>query len=152
VRRAGTRPALSRAIIAYVAAALAVAGGIYAWDAATRAAPVTNPNDPAVRAKAAAQSVTGEPTVRRVVIDDAGTVTVEARSKYYKSDAGMSENRQYLATEGRLIVQLILNDVPEMIVARVVLVSGRTVLAVVEGRANQDYGDYKVTYEGPLAR
>jgi hypothetical protein len=142
------RPAIRYLLIAGVAVA-----GIIAWDLYTRPGPGSDdPRNPAVRAKAAAQSVTGEPTVRRVVIDDAGTVTVEARSKYYRSGAGLSENRQYLATEGRLIVQLILNDVPEMVIARVVLFSGRTALAFVEGRANQEYGDYKVTYEGPLAR
>ncbi|MGH2404050.1 MAG: hypothetical protein ACRDGN_06225 [bacterium] len=137
----------------YILIAIVVATGIYVWDLYSRPGPVSDdPRDPAVRAKAAAQTVTGEPTVRRVVIDEAGTVAVEARSKYYNPDASLAENRQYLATEGRLIVQLILNDVPEMVVARVALFSGRTTLAVVEGRANQEYADYKVTYQGPLAR
>jgi hypothetical protein len=148
----GRRPEISRAVIFYVLIAALAAGGIYAWDRAARESVVTNPNDPAVRAKAAAQTITGEPTVRRVIVDEPGIVTVEARSKYYRSDAPLAENRQYLATEGRLIVQMIFYDLPEMVVAKVALFSGRARLAVVEGRASQKYEDYKVTYEGPLVR
>ncbi|HEY3248581.1 MAG TPA: hypothetical protein VGK88_09870 [bacterium] len=143
---------ISRAVVLYLVIAAVVAGGIYAWDAATRPSAVTNPNDPAVRAKAAAQTITGEPTVRRVIVDNPGVVTVEANSKYYKGDASPAANRQYLSTEGRLIVQLILHDMPEMVVARVVLFSGRTRLATIEGRTNQTYEAFRVTYEGPLTR
>jgi len=143
----------ARPVAIYIMAAVVIAAAIYVWDATTRPGPGSDdPRDPAVRAKAAAQTITGEPTVRRVIADEPGIVTVEARSKYYRSDAAPAENRQYLATEGRLIVQMIFYDLPEMVVARVELFNGRTRLAVVEGRASQKYEDYKVTYEGSLAR
>lgn len=141
-----------RPVAIYVLVALVIMGGIALWDRASRPVAVPAAGGVAVRARAAAQSITGEPTVRRVIDDQVGQVTVQARSKYYSSKASADDNREYLATEGRLIVQLILHDIPEILVARVELYGGRQRLATVEGGPAQKYEEYRVTYDGPLAR
>lgn len=134
--------------VVYVIVAVLAGGGILAWDILTRPKPI-DPTDPAVRAKAAAQSITGQPTVRRVEMGE-DHVTVHATSRYYDSQASQEYNRQYLATEGRLIVQLILNDIPELPGAEVRLYSGRKVVAVVRGVSGQAYDEYTVTYDPSL--
>lgn len=85
-------------------------------------------------------------------MDGPGRVIVQARSKYYNPNAPVEDNREYLATEGRLIVQLMLHDMPDLMVARVELFSGRRRVAIVEGTSNQQFDQYRVSYEGPLAR
>ncbi len=138
-----------KAIAVYVIAAAAVMAGIVLWDRASPPAAL-NPFDPAVRAKAAAQSITGEPTVRRVEVPASDRVIVHATSKYYSSRAPVQENREYLATEGRLIAQLILEDTPQTMTAVVQLYSGRQRLAVIEAHRDQAYANYAVRYEGAL--
>lgn len=58
---------------------------------------------------------------------------------------------EYLATEGRLIVRLILHDVSEVPAAQVELYSGRRHLVSIEGVAGQRYADYRVTFSAVLA-
>lgn len=77
-------------------------------------------------------------------------MVVEARSKYYSATATREGNREYLATEGRLIVQLILHDLPEISEARVELYEGRHRLATITGRREQQYVQYTILYEGDL--
>lgn len=114
------RRRIPSAIVIYVIAASVAVAGIFIWDQLSRPSPTLNLNDPAMRARAAAQSITAEPTVRHVRVDEAtGRVVVEARSKHCKASAARDENRQYLATEGRLIVRLILHDLPELSEAEV---------------------------------
>ncbi len=77
-------------------------------------------------------------------------MVVEARSKYYNATATREGNREYLATEGRLIVQLILHDLPEISEARVELYEGRHRLATITGRSEQPYAQYTILYESDL--
>ncbi len=139
------------AAVVYVAVAAVVMVGLIAWDHAFPSRP-PDPRDPAVQARATAQSITGERTVRRVELPEPGHVTVQATSKYYNPRATLQDNRAYLATEGRLIVQLILRDMPDITVARVELYAGRRRVAIVEGRSSQAYDQYAVGYEGALVR
>ncbi len=141
------RRRIPSAIVIYVIAASVAVAGIFIWDQLSRPSPTLNLNDPAMRARAAAQSITGEPTVRHIRVDEAtGRVVVEARSKYYKASGERDENRQYLATEGRLIVQLILHDLPELSEAEVDLYDVRRRLVSVIGRPGQQCGQYTVSY------
>lgn len=143
-----TSKTISPAVIVYVAVAAVLTTGLIVWD---RAAPrqVPDARDPAVRAKAAAQSITGQATVRRVEVEP-GRVVVHATSRYYNPQATVEDNREYLATEGRLIVQLILNDIPDLMSAQVQLYSGRRRLAMIQGHPGQEYEEYHVSYDAPL--
>lgn len=145
------RKRIGPAVLVYVVVAVVITAGLITWDRAARPAPL-DPQDPRVRAKAAAQSITGQPTVRRVDVPGSGRVVVHATSKYYDAKASPEYNREYLATEGRLIVQLILFDMPDISRARVELYAGRLRVAAVEGRGDQKYEQYEVSYDGPLAR
>lgn len=144
-----SRRRISPAVIVFVAAAAVATTGLVLWD---RAAPrlVPDARDPAVRARAAAQSITGQQTVRRVEVEP-GRVVVHAASKYYDPRASAAANREYLATEGRLMLQLILNDVPELMSAQVQLYSGRRRLAVIRGHPGQAYEEYTVSYDAILS-
>jgi hypothetical protein len=92
-------------------------------------------------------SLSGEASHPRAAYDPAsGTVWVAFHSRYYDPHHTPALNRQYLATEGRLAVQLILYDDPE--IGRVVaeLDWGRQKLATVTGTPGQAYDAYEVDY------
>ncbi|MBM3469639.1 MAG: hypothetical protein FJX73_02460 [Armatimonadetes bacterium] len=113
--------------------------------------------DPAVRVAGAVRSISGSDGVRRVDYDAAArAATVEVTSRYYGAGRPAADNREHLATEGRLGAQLVLSLLQqdgEPPVRQVVirLFSGRTLLATVTARAGQEYGQFAVEYAGPLA-
>ena len=133
--------------------AVLVAGGVLIW---TRIAQVQEgaiipqvppgvTRDPATRARGAVASISGQESHPRATYDPAsGTVTVQFQSRYYDPKHTAALNRQYLATEGRLVVQLVLYNAPE--ISRVVaeLYRGRRLLATVSGTPADAYNDYKV--------
>ncbi len=141
---------IPRAVLIYGLVTAGAIGGIFLWDYVAGPSRTPNPDDPAVRARAAAQSITGEPTVRRELSRRQDGWSIEARSKYYAAAATREGNREYLATEGRLIVQLILNDLPEISEARVELYEGRRRLATVTVCREPQYDQYTVLYESDL--
>jgi hypothetical protein len=105
--------------------------------------------DPATRARGAVISISGDASHPVASYDPAsGTVTVRFQSRYYDPKHAAALNRQYLATEGRLIVQLALYN--DAAAAQVVaeLYHGRQRLATVTGAPGQDYAAYSVQY-GP---
>ncbi len=77
-------------------------------------------------------------------------MSVRFQSRYYDPQHSPQLNRQYLATEGRLDVQLVLYTAPE--VSRVVaeLYHGRQKLATVTGTQGEAYAAYTVDYAGTL--
>jgi hypothetical protein len=103
--------------------------------------------DPATRARGAVISISGEASRPDATYDPAsGTVTVRFQSRYYDPTHTAALNRQYLATEGKLIVQLALYN--DSAAAQVVaeLYRGRRHLATVRGAPGQDYAAYSVQY------
>lgn len=104
-------------------------------------------HDPATRARGAVVSISGEASRPVATYDPAsGTLDVRFQSHYYDPRHTAAFNRQYLATEGRLVVQLILYDVPEVPHVVAELYRGRTRLATVSGSAGEDYASYRVEY------
>jgi hypothetical protein len=104
-------------------------------------------HDPATKARGAVISLSGEGADPAAVYDPAsGTVTVRFQSKYYDRHHSAKLNRQYLATEGRLAVQLILYSTPEVSRAVAELYRGRALLATIAGTPDQPYSSYSVNY------
>jgi hypothetical protein len=136
-------------------AAAAVAGGIVvadrAWLAATRAGPA-GPPDPRTRVMGAVRTISGADSVRRATYDEATQAAeVDATSRYYDAARSGAENRQYLATEGRMAAQLALheNDAVRQVTIR--LYAGPSHLATVVAQRGQPYEEIEVTYHGAAA-
>jgi len=103
--------------------------------------------DPATRARGAVLTISGAESRPRVTYDPAsGTVQAALQSKYYDPDHTAALNRQYLATEGRLVVQLVFHNVPEVTRVVVELYGGRQKLATVTGGQGDTYEGYMVEY------
>jgi len=103
--------------------------------------------DPAERVRGAVISISGDTSHPVATYDPAsGTVTVRFQSRYYDPTHTAALNRQYLATEGRLIVQLALyhDSTAAQVVAE--LYHGRQHLATVSGEPGQDFAGYPVRY------
>ncbi|HKV46435.1 MAG TPA: hypothetical protein VJT32_17445 [bacterium] len=157
-RKTANRPRTRRGVPvvpAAVALALAIAGGVLVWNriaqvqegAVSPQVPPGVTRDPATRARGAVVSISGEDSRPRSTYDPAaGTVTVQFQSKYYDPKHTAALNRQYLATEGRLVVQLILYNDPEIGRAVADLYWGRRLLATVSGAPADAYNNYTVEY------
>ncbi len=104
-------------------------------------------HDPATRARGAALTISGHESRPVAAYDPpSGTVTVGLQSRYYDPTHTARLNREYLATEGRLVVQLVLYNDPEVSRAVVDLYRGRRKLATVSGAPGDAYARYAVTY------
>ncbi len=104
-------------------------------------------HDPATRARGVALSISGHESRPVAIYDPAsGTVTVRFQSRYYEPAHTAQLNREYLATEGRLVVQLVLYNDPEVSRAVAELYRGRQRLAAVSGAPGDAYAHYAVTY------
>ncbi len=141
--------------MALLALAAAVGGGTLLWSRISQVqqgqvSPELAPGakrDPATRARGAAVSISGQESRPWADYDAAsGTVMVRFQSKYYDPKHTRELNRQYLATEGRLVVQLTLYNSPDVGTAVAQLYSRRTLLATVTGSQSDAYADYKVEY------
>lgn len=144
-----------------LAAALAAAGvgGLALWNrivqvqqgAITSQIPQGVTHDPATRARGAVLSLSGHDSRPVAVYDPAsGTVSVRFQARYYDPQHPRELNRQYLATEGRLAVQLILHNDPEVGRAVVELYHGSERLATVSGAQGDAYAAYTVDYAREL--
>jgi len=151
--RAGSR--LPRAIAGGVLAVAFAAGGVLLYGriaqvqrgAVLPEIPQGVQRDPATRARGAVISISGEASHPAAAYDPAsGTVTVRFQSRYYDPKHSAKLNRQYLATEGKLIVQMALYN--DSAVAQIVaeLYHGGQRLATVMGAPGQDYAAYTVQY------
>jgi len=138
---------------------LAAGGGRLLWNriaqvqegAVSPAVPPGVTRDPATRARGAVVSLSGQESHPRVTYDPpSGTVTARFQSKYYDPAHDAKYNRQYLATEGRLVVQLVLYNVPEISRAVAELYRGTRLLATVSGAQGDAYNDYTVEYARDL--
>jgi hypothetical protein len=146
---------LPRAIVFGVLAAAVVVGGALLYGRIAQVQrgailpdiPQGVQRDPATRARGAVISISGPASHPSAVYDPAsGTVTVRFQSRYYDPKHTAKLNRQYLATEGKLIVQMALYN--DNSVAQVVaeLYHGGQRLATVTGAPGQDYAAYTVQY------
>jgi hypothetical protein len=138
-----------------VLVAVLAAGGSMVWNRIARVqqgaivadVPQGVRHDPATRARGAALSISGQESRPVAVYDPpSGTVTVRLQSRYYDPAHTARLNREYLSTEGRLVVQLILYDDPEVSRAVVILYRGGQRLATVSGAPGDAYAEYTVTY------
>jgi hypothetical protein len=138
-----------------VALAVAVGGGSLLWlrisqvqqGAINPEVPPGVRRDPATRARGAVVSISGKESQPRADYDPAsGTVTVRFQSKYYDVTHTVELNRQYLATEGRLVVQLVLYNSPDVGTVVAQLYNRGRLLATVTGAQPDAYADYKVEY------
>lgn len=152
---------LPRAISIGVAAAAVIAGGVLLYGRIAQVQrgavlpdiPQGVQRDPATRARGAVISISGDASRPVATYDPAsGTVTVRFQSRYYDPTHTAALNRQYLATEGRLIVQLALyhDSSTAQVVAE--LYRGRQRLATVTGSPGQDYSAYTVEYAPGLPK
>lgn len=158
--RPSGRPAAWAWTMGAVVVAL-IAGGLVAADRAWQANERVGPADPATRVAGAVRSISGSTSVRRAEYNEAAkTVRVEAVSRYYDAAKPAEENREYLATEGRLAAQLALHDHDAVHEVRIELYAPQrfaahllgpgTRLATVTARQGQAYDEMKVEYSGPL--
>jgi hypothetical protein len=137
--------------VAWGLGVLVVAGGLVLADRRWQAANDVDPDDPTVRVAGAVRSIAGANSVRHAEFD-AGTkaARVDATSQYYDTKKSLKENREYLATEGRLAAQLALYENAAVGAVTIRLFSRRTLLATVIARQGQKYEEMKVEYSGPL--
>jgi heme A synthase len=153
--RGGLRAAAPWALWGLVV--VAVAGGLVAadraWLAANRlGAPDGPPPDARTRVVGAVRSISGAESVRRATYDEATkTAEVDAISQYYDAAKPPADNREYLATEGRMAAQLALYENAAVDQVTIRLFSGPVHLATVVARQGQAYEDITVDYLGPLA-
>jgi len=104
-------------------------------------------HDPATRARGAVLSISGQDSHPVATYDPpSGTVTVRFQSRYFDPNHGAPLNREYLATEGRLVIQLVLYNDPEISRAVAELYHGRQQVATVSGTHGQAYAGYSVEY------
>jgi hypothetical protein len=132
-----------------------IAGGVLLWSRISQVQrgsivpqiPQGMKHDPATRARGAVVTISGPESNPLATYDPvSGTVTVQLQSHYYDPHHAAPLNRQYLATEGRLVVQLILYDDPEISRAVAMLFHGPTLLATVAGTPSDSYSGYSVSY------
>ncbi len=153
-RAAGSRGSLL-GLALWGAGVLAIAAALVAvdrlWLARNRVDPAGTA-DPAVRVAGAVRSISGTDSVRAARYDPrTQSVRVEVSSRYYDAARPAQENREYLATEGRLAAQLALFDDTTVQSVTILLYSRRQLLATVTGRQGDAFGQMKVEYGGPLA-
>ena len=139
----------------WAAGVLVVAALLVGLDRVWQARQRQDAGAPAVRVAGAVRSISGSSSVRRTAYDAATrAATVEVTSRYYDAGRPAADNREHLATEGRLGAQLVLSlaQSGEPSVRQVVirLFTGRTLLATVTARAGQEYDQFAVEYAGPL--
>jgi len=154
-RVVGASAWLARALWAALGLAVAAIGGFLLWDrivqvqqrAVLPEIPQGVRRDPATRARGAVLSISGQASRPIATYDPAsGIVRVRFQSRYYDPQHSPALNRQYLATEGRLVVQLILYNDAEVGQAVVDLYHGDQRLATVSGSPGQEYAAYTVEY------
>jgi hypothetical protein len=142
-------------VLLAAALALAIIGGGLLWSrimqvqrgAVIPPVPAGVTRDPATRARGAVVSLSGQDSHPQATYDPAsGTVKVQFQSRYYDPSHTVALNRQYLATEGRLVVQLVLYNVPEITRTVAELYRGRQLLATVAGAQSDAYAGYTVEY------
>jgi len=149
------QPATRRPVLLAAGLILAVAGAAVLWNrialvqrGATQVdVPSGVTRDPASRARGAVLTISGQQSDPRATYDPAaGTVWVRFQSRYFDPKHAPAYNREYLATEGRLVVQLVLYNVPQVSQAVAELYRGGQLLATVTGGQGDAYAAYKVEY------
>jgi hypothetical protein len=128
-------------IVVYIAVAVVVAGGMYAWDLQYRRAEEARrrPPEPEVIARNLVENVIGADTVKEVrVVRDRKLVAVTFASVLYKPERAKAELRELLEAEGTLATQAILATMRDIDrVAATLVHQGRT-LVIVEAERGRD--------------
>lgn len=130
-----------RPVLIYVVVAVAVAGGMYAWDLQYRRAEEARrrPPDPAVIAKNLVENIIGSGTVKDVRIDrDRKAVAVTVESTQFKPEAPRQKLRELLEAEAVLATQAVLQQLREYEQATATLVhQGKTIAVGAAARGSE---------------
>jgi len=106
-----------------------------------------------VRVAGAVRSISGTESVRESTYDaTTRSARVWVTSRYYDPMKSLAENKEYLATEGRMAAQLALFGNKDVQRVTIALYSRRTLLATVTGRQGDAFDRMTVVYSGPLMR
>lgn len=135
---------------------MAVAALLVGLDRAWQGRQEQGSGDPAARVAGAVRSISGSDSVRRATLNPStGAAHVDVASRYYRRGGSVADNREHLATEGRLGAQLVLSPSQsgDSLVREVTirLFTGRTLLATVTAYQGQEFGQFAVEFFGPLA-
>jgi hypothetical protein len=152
-RRAGAsaarRPLVGFAL--WAVGALVFAGLIVVIDRAWVGRRAASPA-PALRVAGAIRSISGSDSVRRATFDPSlQSVRLEVSSRYFDPAKPAAENREYLATEGRLGAQLALFENTSVKGVTILLYSRRDLLATVTANQGDEFGAMRVQYHGVLS-
>ena len=152
---AGTRRTLL-AMALWAVGTLVVAAGLVAVDRAWLARNRVGSEgtaDLAVRVAGAVRSISGTESVRESTYDaTTRSARVWVTSRYYDPMKSLAENKEYLATEGRMAAQLALFGNKDVQRVTIALYSRRTLLATVTGRQGDAFDRMTVVYSGPLVQ
>ncbi len=122
-------------VLIYVAVAIVVTAGMYAWDLQYRKAEEARrrPPDPEVIAKNLVENVVGAGTVKEVKIDrDKKTIAITFESALFKPDKPKKELRELLDAEATLAAGAVLDQMREYGQATLTLTNQGKTLAVAE--------------------
>jgi len=143
------------AMALWVAGTLIAAGVLVAVDRAwvARQRSDAAPAGPGARVAGAVRSISGSESVRESTYDaTTRSARVWVTSRYYDPMKSLTENKEYLATEGRMAAQLALFGNKDVQRVTIALYSRRTLLATVTGRQGDAFDRMTVVYSGPLMR
>jgi len=155
---AGAGRSTRRSLVAmalWVACTLIAAGVLVAVDRAwvARQRSDAAPAGPAARVAGAVRSISGSESVRQSTYDaTTRSARVVVTSRYYDPGKSLAENKEYLATEGRMAAQLVLYGSQDMQRVTIALYHRQTLLATVIGQQGDAYDRMPVEYAGPLVR
>lgn len=122
-------------IVIYVAVAIVVTAGMYAWDLQYRKAEEARrrPPDPEVIAKNLVENVVGAGTVKEVKIDrDKKTIAITFESALFKPEKPKKELRELLDAEATLAAGAVLDQMRDYGQATLTLTNQGKTLAVAE--------------------
>ncbi len=128
-------------IVIYVAVAIVVTAGMYAWDLQYRRAEEARrrPPDPEVIAKTLVENVVGAGTVKEVKIDrDKKTIAITFESALFKPGKPKKELRELLDAEATLAAGAVLNQMREYGQATLTLTNQGKTLAVAEAARGRE--------------
>jgi hypothetical protein len=143
------------AVALWTVGTVVAAAGLVAIDRAwlERQRRDTAPASLATRVAGAVRSISGTDSVRQATYDEkTASARVEVTSRYYDATKPLAENREYLATEGRMAAQLALHGSPDVQRVVIALYDRQTLLATVTGRQGDAYDRMPIVFAGPLVR
>jgi len=150
---AGRRTRRSLVAMALWVAGMLIAAAVLvavdrAWVARRQSAASAGPE---ARVAGAVRSISGSESVRQTTYDaTTRSASVRVISRYYDPGKSLAENKEYLATEGRMAAQLALYGGQDVQRVTIALYHRETLLATVTGQQGDAYDRMPIEYAGPL--